>query len=76
MPPHREYRLGWDERARWAAVTTVAAVGDVHAGHAHAGREKGVTPGGIQVRNVAQPVIQHAYNLYCLGGEAAPSCDP
>jgi Icc-related predicted phosphoesterase len=38
-------------------------------GHAHGGREKGVTPGGIPVRNVAQPVIRHAYNLYCVGGE-------
>ncbi|MFN2614385.1 MAG: metallophosphoesterase [Actinomycetota bacterium] len=36
-------------------------------GHAHHGSEKGITPGGINVRNVAQPVIQHAYNLYELG---------
>lgn len=35
-------------------------------GHAHAGTEKGVTPGGIHVRNVAQPVIGHAYKIYCL----------
>ena len=35
-------------------------------GHAHRGTEKGVTPGGIHVRNVAQPVIKRAYNLYCL----------
>jgi Icc-related predicted phosphoesterase len=35
-------------------------------GHAHHGSEKGVTPGGIHVRNVAQPVIRHAYNLYSL----------
>ncbi|HSJ97570.1 MAG TPA: metallophosphoesterase [Myxococcota bacterium] len=34
-------------------------------GHAHAGRERGATSGGIRVRNVAQPVIKHAYNLYC-----------
>ncbi len=45
-------------------------------GHAHAGSEKGVTPGGTHVRNVAQPVIGHAYNLYCLGGEAPPACEP
>lgn len=38
-------------------------------GHAHAGAEKGVTPGGIHVRNVAMPVIKHAYNLYRFGGE-------
>lgn len=33
-------------------------------GHAHAGREAGVTPGGVQVRNVAQPVIRRAYALF------------
>ena len=35
-------------------------------GHAHRGSEKGVTPGGIHVRNVAQPLIKRAFNLYCL----------
>ena len=35
-------------------------------GHAHAGTEKGVTPGGIRVRNVALPVLGHAYGVYCL----------
>ena len=35
-------------------------------GHAHAGIEKGKTPGGIPVRNVAQPVIRHAFNIYTL----------
>lgn len=35
-------------------------------GHAHGGTEKGFTPGGIPVRNVAQPVINRAYNVYCL----------
>lgn len=35
-------------------------------GHAHAGVEKGVTPGGVPVRNVAQPVIRAAYQVYCL----------
>ena len=38
-------------------------------GHAHGGTEKGFTPGGIQVRNVAQPVISRAYNVYCLDCE-------
>ncbi|MBO0841787.1 MAG: metallophosphoesterase [Nocardioides sp.] len=33
-------------------------------GHAHAGREKGLTPDGVPVRNVAQPVIQAAYRVY------------
>jgi Icc-related predicted phosphoesterase len=41
-------------------------------GHAHHGTEKGVTPGGVHVRNVALPLIKHPYNLYCLGnGEMA-----
>ncbi len=35
-------------------------------GHAHNGSEKGRTPAGIPVRNVAQPVIRHAYNVYSL----------
>lgn len=35
-------------------------------GHAHGGVEKGETPGGIPVRNVAQPVIRHAFNIYTL----------
>ena len=44
-------------------------------GHAHGGTEKGVTPGGIHVRNVAQPVIQHAYNLYCLDAGPGVECE-
>jgi Icc-related predicted phosphoesterase len=35
-------------------------------GHAHFGTEQGVTPGGVRVRNVAQPVIRAAYSLYCI----------
>ncbi|WP_436760254.1 metallophosphoesterase family protein [Streptosporangium sp. V21-05] len=35
-------------------------------GHAHAGTEKGVTPGGIRVRNVALPVLGRAYGVYLL----------
>jgi Icc-related predicted phosphoesterase len=35
-------------------------------GHAHAGTEKGMTPGGVHVRNVAQAVIRCAYKVYCL----------
>ncbi|MBD0321973.1 MAG: metallophosphoesterase [Aldersonia sp.] len=35
-------------------------------GHAHAGRERGTTPGGVRVRNVAQPVIRSAYAVYEL----------
>jgi Icc-related predicted phosphoesterase len=35
-------------------------------GHAHFGCEQGVTPGGIRVRNVAQPVIRKAYATYAF----------
>jgi Icc-related predicted phosphoesterase len=33
-------------------------------GHAHRGAERGVTPGGVRVRNVAQPVLAHPYRVY------------
>lgn len=33
-------------------------------GHAHRGSERGVTPGGVRVRNVAQPVLNHPYRVY------------
>jgi Icc-related predicted phosphoesterase len=41
-------------------------------GHAHRGVERGRTPGGIPVRNVAQSVIQQGYAVYTLepGGAA------
>jgi Icc-related predicted phosphoesterase len=35
-------------------------------GHAHHGSERGVTPGGVKVRNVAHPVIRQAYSVYQL----------
>ena len=35
-------------------------------GHAHAGSQHGVTPGGVPVRNVAQPVIGRAYKVFAL----------
>lgn len=35
-------------------------------GHAHRGYQRGVTPGGVRVRNVAQHVIGRAYNVYSL----------
>lgn len=35
-------------------------------GHAHRGTEWGITPGGVPVRNVARPVIRHAYKVYWL----------
>jgi Icc-related predicted phosphoesterase len=43
-------------------------------GHAHAGTEKGSTPGGIPVRNVAQPVIRSAYRVFCFGPEGPTRC--
>jgi Icc-related predicted phosphoesterase len=39
-------------------------------GHAHAGTERGRTPGGVPVRNVAHPVIKQAYNVYQLLSES------
>jgi Icc-related predicted phosphoesterase len=52
------YQLG---QAIDSAPTALA----VH-GHAHAGTEKGRTPGGVRVRNVAHPVIKQAYSVYHL----------
>lgn len=40
-------------------------------GHAHAGTEHGVTPGGVPVRNVAMPVLQCAYRVYSLNHHGA-----
>lgn len=40
-------------------------------GHAHNGSERGVTAGGVPVRNVAQPVLRRAYALYCLNSDEA-----
>jgi Icc-related predicted phosphoesterase len=39
-------------------------------GHAHAGTERGTTPGGVRVRNVAHPVIKQAYSIFHLGNHA------
>lgn len=36
-------------------------------GHAHGGSEKGLTAKGIDVRNVAQPMLERPYTVYCLG---------
>ena len=55
------YQLG---RAIDAAPTALA----LH-GHAHHGSERGRTPGGVPVRNVAHPVIKQAYNVYQLLSE-------
>jgi Icc-related predicted phosphoesterase len=52
------------------AIDTYGCHLAVH-GHAHAGTEKGVTEGGVRVRNVAQPVIGTAYALYDVAPVAA-----
>jgi Icc-related predicted phosphoesterase len=38
-------------------------------GHAHHGSERGTTPGGVRVRNVAHPVIKQAYSVFELGDQ-------
>jgi Icc-related predicted phosphoesterase len=47
------------------AIDRVGATLALH-GHAHRGTEKGVTPGGVHVRNVAQAVIGRPFNIYRL----------
>ncbi len=37
-------------------------------GHAHYGTEKGMTAGGVPVRNVAMPTMGRPYSIYPLGG--------
>jgi Icc-related predicted phosphoesterase len=51
---------------RLAEVIDEAGADLVIHGHAHHGVECGMTPGGIPVRNVAQPVIGACYRLYQL----------
>jgi Icc-related predicted phosphoesterase len=57
------------------AIDRAGCVLAVH-GHAHRGVERGVTPGGVPVRNVALPVIRKPYKVYCLtpGSEPKESC--
>ncbi|MFJ8802758.1 metallophosphoesterase [Streptomyces sp. NPDC102487] len=52
------------------AIDTAGADLAVH-GHAHAGTERGMTGGGVRVRNVAQPVIRRAFSVYHLDSEKA-----
>ncbi|MFB6393634.1 metallophosphoesterase [Polymorphospora sp. 2-325] len=47
-----------------AAPTALA----IH-GHAHSGSERGTTPGGVRVRNVAHPVIKQAYSVFHVGDQ-------
>jgi Icc-related predicted phosphoesterase len=50
------------------AIDTAGADLAVH-GHAHLGTEHGMTAGGVRVRNVAQPVIRRAFNVYRLSAD-------
>lgn len=52
------------------AIDAAACAAAFH-GHAHAGSERAVTAGGVQVRNVARPVIKLAYKIYTVGPRAA-----
>lgn len=52
------------------AIDSVGAELALH-GHAHRGTEHGVTPGGVPVRNVAQPVIGAPFRVYSLQPRAA-----
>ena len=49
------------------AIDSVPTALAVH-GHAHYGTERGTTPGGVRVRNVAHPVIKQAYSVFHLNG--------
>jgi Icc-related predicted phosphoesterase len=57
------------------AIDSVSPALAVH-GHAHAGTERGLTPGGVHVRNVAHPVIKQAYSVYQLAVPAAGQPGP
>ncbi|MFY1633505.1 metallophosphoesterase family protein [Solwaraspora sp. WMMB335] len=52
------------------AIDAVPTALAVH-GHAHFGSERGTTPGGVRVRNVAHPVIKQAYSVFALTGSVA-----
>jgi Icc-related predicted phosphoesterase len=57
------------------AIDTAGADLAVH-GHAHLGTEHGMTTGGVRVRNVAQPVIRRAFNVYRLHAREAGTGEP
>ena len=44
-------------------------------GHAHHGAERGVTPRGVPVRNVAMPLLRRPYGLYCLDASGKHAVD-
>lgn len=45
-------------------------------GHAHHGTERGRTPGGVRVRNVAHPVIKQAYSVFNLAADNVSASAP
>jgi len=45
-------------------------------GHAHRGKEHGVTPAGVPVRNVAQHVIKESYRVYRVEAGAPVTLQP
>jgi Icc-related predicted phosphoesterase len=47
------------------AIDTGGANLAIH-GHAHHGSPRGMTPGGVRVRNVAHPVIRQAFSVFSL----------
>lgn len=44
-------------------------------GHAHHGAERGMTPRGVPVRNVAMPLLRRPYGLYCLDASGRHAMD-
>ncbi|MGB3412543.1 MAG: metallophosphoesterase [Microthrixaceae bacterium] len=55
---------------RLAEVADHAGCDLILHGHAHRGRERGRTPGGIPVRNVARPVIRAPFRVFEIGVDA------
>ena len=55
-----------------AAIDRAGADLVIH-GHAHHGSPAGATPGGVPVRNVAQPVIRKPYEVFLLDDEPQPA---
>jgi Icc-related predicted phosphoesterase len=51
------------------AIDSAGADLAIH-GHAHGGSAKGRTAGGVDVRNVAQPMLGRPYTVYCLGSSS------
>lgn len=49
-----------------AEAIDAAGADVVFHGHAHRGTERGTTPGGVRVRNVAQTVLGRPYRVYSL----------